>query len=326
MRCSVRSMSFDPEVTLDEHGELSFESEEALSFYLNRVLSEHDTPSGPVWHYTGADGCVGIVNGSEVFATHYGFTNDTSELIRGEEILRRVVDELARGEWAADGAPLPDMVDDHRTAYEWLAYELPERPLFDRPPLYLACFTTAGGDAITQWSGYGSRGSGYALQLDVQRPDFQAMNPLSFTFVRVVYDEEAFAATVRRQLYRYANLYWEYKAGRGVLERVGMFMMRECAALSVRFKDGSFAHEQEWRIVAEPHSRKGDEKQVHFRARGNMIVPYVKVPIGRAVRGVVCGPAHAGEGAARLEAVRLLLESNGYDPDLAMSSKAPFRG
>jgi hypothetical protein len=78
----------DEEVKLDDDGTLSYESEEALSFYLNRVLSEHDAPPGPVWHYTGADGCLGIVSNNEVFATHYGFANDTSELIRGEQIMQ----------------------------------------------------------------------------------------------------------------------------------------------------------------------------------------------------------------------------------------------
>jgi hypothetical protein len=317
-------MRDNEDVTLDDDGELSYESEEALSFYLNRVLSEHDTPPGPVWYYTGADGCIGIVSRDEIFATHYGFTNDSSELIRGEQIVRRVVDELAGGGEASptDGSA-EFWVAERREAYQWLAYELPEKALYERPPLYLACFTTAGGDAVSQWSGYGSRGSGYSLCLDIKPPDFQAMNPVSFMFVKVVYDDEAFAATVRRQLYRYANLYAEYKAGASVLERVGMFMMRECASLSVRFKDGCFQHEQEWRIVAQPHDRR---ELVNFRSRGNMIVPYVKVPIGRAVHGLVCGPAHAGEGEARLEAARMLLAKYGYDEDLAEVSKAPFRG
>jgi hypothetical protein len=55
-----------------------------------------------------------------------------------------------------------------------------------------------------------------------------------------------------------------------------MFMMRECSALSVRFKDESFKHEQEWRIVAEPQLERRREL-VSFRARGNMLVPYIKV-------------------------------------------------
>lgn len=317
---------YDETVTVDENGDLSGDSEVALSHYLNHILSENDESPGPVWHYTSAEGCAGIVENGEVYATHYGFTNDSSELIRGESIVRKVVEELANG---GEAPPEDGRVDgwapSRREAYEHFAYMLPEEPLFARRPLYLACFTAAGGDAVTQWAGYGARGSGYALCLAIKPPDFQMMNDVRFSFVEVVYDEALFAAMVRSQMFRYANIYSEYRAGNGVLERVAMFMMRECAELSVRFKDECFKHEQEWRIVAEPEFRKGNEV-VSFRTRGNMLVPYVKVPIGRAVCGLVCGPAHAGEEVARLEAARILLSKHKYSPGLATLSKAPFRG
>lgn len=316
----------DEAVTLDEEGELSYESEEALSLYLNRVLSEHDKPDDPVWHYTGAEGCEGIVARDEVWATHYAFTNDTTELIRGEQIVRKIVDELADGgETRPRGKRADGWARHRREAYRWLAYELPEKPLFGRPPLYLACFTEAGGDAMPHWAGYGSRGAGYSLKLDVKPPEFATLDGVEFLFARVVYREKAFAATVRRQLFRHANLYAQYRQGASVLRRVGMFMMRECAALSVRFKDQAFEHEKEWRIVAEPRSQKPNAL-VHFRTRGNMLVPYLKVPVGRAVRGLVCGPAHAGEAAARLEAAKMLLVKHGYSKVSASLSEVPFRG
>lgn len=298
--------------------EEEFDVKEAIAARCNEILSSSDKPDDPLWHYTGAEGCAGIVSTGEIFATHYGFTNDTSELERGETIVRKVVDELAETETDLDLGE----------AYKHLRWTMSPELMSEREPVYLACFTAAGGDDVSQWSGYGRRGAGYALRLGIKPPSFPhdfAMKA-STMLVQVVYDEADFVKTIRRQLFRFANVYKEFSGepGNEVLLRVGEWMERECASLSVRFKDPCFEHEQEWRLIASPWHAMGE--LVSFQTRDNKLVPYVKIPIGRVVKELVCGPAHAGEGAARLAGARMLLARHGYDVQIASQSELPFRG
>lgn len=282
-----------------------------------KILSTDDKPKEPLWHYCGADGCVGIVSTDEMFATHYGFTNDTEELQRGEKVVLATLQRLAAS----------DPNQKARELYDMIAKSLPGQQFTDLADAYLACFTAAASpDDLTQWSGYGHRGTGYALQLDLQLPSPVPEGQLAVMLVRVLYDDDEFSKLVEQQLDRYIQVYLKHGADPALKKQVGVWMMRECASLSPRLKHRCFAHEKEWRLLAVPMTKNAAEL-IEFRKREpNMLVPYVKISIGRAVRLLVAGPAHGGEERARYGAAKMLLARYNYDSKLAKLSPIPYRG
>jgi hypothetical protein len=286
---------------------------EAVDAACEGLVSYSDEGAGPLWHYCGADGCEGIIVNDEIWATHYGYTNDTEELERGERLLVDVLQGLE----ARETDPVK------KGLYKSVAHSLPGQQLTDMSDVYLACFTEADdANELTQWSGYGHKGTGYALQLGIQGPVERDGAALAGMLVKVIYSDDAFKAAAETALARHADAC--AAIGPDAAERGFVWMMRQCAALSPRLKHPCFAHEKEWRLIAAP---LGDDRtaEVFFRKRGNNFVPFVKLALGKVVRRVVVGPAHAGEAQGRLFAVKLLLERNGYRSRLAETSEIPFR-
>src|SRR5262249_12446106 len=56
-------------------------------------------------------------------------------------------------------------------------------------------------------------------------------------------------------------------------------------------KDPTFAEEREWRLMVLGHAGDAD---VRFRARGNVVIPYLLVPLPEPnpIRTIVIGPGH----------------------------------
>jgi hypothetical protein len=51
-------------------------------------------PSGPLYHYTTAAGCEGILRSNQLWATNPRYLNDSSELSHGQELFVRVCERL----------------------------------------------------------------------------------------------------------------------------------------------------------------------------------------------------------------------------------------
>ena len=292
--------------------------EERIDAECAKVRSTDDLPKEPLWHYCGADGCQGIVATDEIFATHYGFTNDTEELLRGQKIVFETVQRMVAAE----------MNQQKRELLEMVAKILPEQQMNAlQADVFLACFTASPGpDDLTQWSGYGHRGTGYALQLDLKLPEQLPVDRLGVTLAKVIYDDNEFAKLVQDQVERYVSIYLANNPDPATVSRVASWIRLECALLSPRLKHSCFAHEREWRLIAVPRT-KNAVFLIEFRKRDpNILVPYVKISIGHVVRAMVIGPAHGGEATARLYAAKMLLAKHCYGASLAKLSPIPYRG
>jgi hypothetical protein len=283
------------------------------------LLSKDDAPQKDLWHYTTPEGALGIVSNNEIWASHYGFTNDTSEIRIGEAVVCRVVQEMANVENDRDRKQL----------FTQLAKDLPRLVLSERADVFVACFTDAGGNDLSQWSGYANRGLGYALQLRIDAPVEGSGGNLGGLLAKVEYDEAAFSRRVKSQLLQYANVFDRFKGrNRAVHGYLMVCMLRECAALSPRLKHEAFAKEQEWRIVAIPMRQADTAKLAELRPRPVVgLIPFLRLKLGdRPVKQLVVGPVHAGEEPARLAAAKMLLAKYDYDPAQAKLSGIPFRG
>jgi hypothetical protein len=52
---------------------------------------ERQTPSSLIYHYTNAGGLIGILERKRIYATHYMYLNDLSEIRYGEDMISRIL-------------------------------------------------------------------------------------------------------------------------------------------------------------------------------------------------------------------------------------------
>src|ERR1700730_5288689 len=115
------------------------------------VREFHKKPNDRVWHYTGADGLLGILKSNRMWATNIKYLNDASEFKHG----RTLVDEMLtkKGKDSPDLDPLlktvVNIIEQFKTNSE----------------VYIVCFCEGNGadDLLSQWRAYGANGGGYSI-------------------------------------------------------------------------------------------------------------------------------------------------------------------
>ncbi len=114
----------------------------------------HATPPDELFHYTSAEGFLGILATGRLWAARVEYLNDATEFGYGTSLLQEVLEkkktEVPPG-WKSEFLTrclrgIPDA---------WCTY-------------FVACFCT-DGDLLSQWRGYGSRGGGYAVGFQARR-------------------------------------------------------------------------------------------------------------------------------------------------------------
>lgn len=272
---------------------------------------------------------MGIVETGLMWATHYRFTNDTTEISLGENAIQRVVDAVADG---AEGA-LRDMFK--RVSLWHTVASLPRVT-----PIYIASFVQrdeGAADDLIHWRSYGAHGDGYAIRLEnIPIPDAQVPTAQSGAMlVRCMYDVDKFEALARRQLTRIGERGVPFAAKHGApAQRLAdASLMRQAGALLPRLKHRSFESEREWRYVLAPFGQN-DVRQpgsaAKFRNTKKGIIPYIEFPLHGPrekrlpLTKVVVGPSRDQE--RRVDAVRLLLAKYDMNPEIVEAATIPFRG
>jgi Protein of unknown function (DUF2971) len=292
-----------------------------------------------LYHYTDAQGLLGIVQSQQLWASNAAFLNDSTELtyIRGvlAEVAKEFRDEYgvtARiREYAASAVAGTGRFSPTEGQTASVISILESAPtmagsVFD---VYVSCFCSHG-DLLSQWRGYPSSGGGYALGL---RPE--SIRRGGGVLRRVIYDEE----TQRRLLYDLlapivdamasadpddAKDLWDWL----VREHLGRVYasLQEC---SFCFKHPGFTEESEWRLVI---LRTRDQKQrpndapPDLRATRTGLLPYLRRSLeGDGVAEVVVGPSSQPTLAA--DAAVQLLRNAGYENarDMVLHSAIPLR-
>src|SRR5262245_24599401 len=119
----------------------------------------HHHPPATLYHYTTADGLLGIFQSRQLWATNVRFMNDTSELAYAFDLIRSVFGELAHG------------ISRRRNPKMLRALESSERALMDmlndaeHDTKHFAVSFCEDGNLLSQWRGYGQLGNGFALGL-----------------------------------------------------------------------------------------------------------------------------------------------------------------
>jgi hypothetical protein len=294
-----------------------------------RIIDEflQQKPKGPLYHYTSAEGLLGMMQTRTIWATSVQHLNDAQEYQYGVELLREELTTRLR----AERGPANER-------YGELLKSLEGR---QPGPIYVTCFSEKG-DLLSQWRAYCPKGNGYSISLDGQHlQHVEAAH--GFRLLKCVYDLEEQRDLCRALIDAFINQenvdlpdttaadFWEtmersFQADQARRSKWAEKLLMVAAAL----KHQGFKEEQEWRFVG-----LGSSASAHCFREGRFgIVPFCKIPLCREDQGIkvneiIIGPT--GDRSAALMAVGTMLwfYADDYDPSrvppIYRATETPYR-
>ena len=310
--------------------------------------ARHRSRPAILYHYTAADGLLGMLQSHQIWATNVRFMNDRSELDYGIRLVRRVLEE---DEFVAKLPQLDCLGFANMKATIQLMLEDAEKKT-----THFAISFCEKENLLSQWRGYGQSGSGFALGFQTdrlsefvaeQRPDSNLRPEESVPVIlrRVIYEQHTQENFVRSWIRaivkslrfdRRAKTPTQTERPYTQLDMAVIRLLYECL---VCFKHPGFHEEEEWRLIQQGRVGDQDVTKVDFRTRSGRIVSYTPLtfrptanghpPKGRdpnalPIVAITYGPTLDPGGSER--ALRAFLTSRGYDTDhiLIRPSGIPF--
>lgn len=211
-----------------------------------------------LFHYTDANGLLGIFRGASLWATSAYHLNDVQEFRYAIDLIT----SLLRGRLSSEKGPF-------NAFYAELAKMLED--MLDVVQVFVSSFSEEG-DLLSQWLAYSGPKNGYAIGFGAE--EFSVAFGQGFKLVRCVYkkeDQEALASKVINAFCQMRSQSEDVSSGDGNI--LGVIML---AAASM--KHPGFEREAEWRLI-KPMIMGYEQEVVYFRQGRGGIVPYLKVPL-----------------------------------------------
>lgn len=301
-----------------------------------------------IYHYTDANGLLGILKAQKLWATHAAYLNDSEEVVQGIRMVRNVATAL--------GGKLPsELTDEHlgkKLLLQFMARmfgaKLPEQvqeqmdSLIPRFGPFVTCFSEER-DRLSQWRGYG-RTAGYAIKFDgrklreyildhgakTERSD-ETSEPLLVnrrTFVKMVYEPSELEHATQEHIAKLWDtiVFILKKLAAGDMEPPTESEIGDASEIlpsliltALRLKDKGFEEEKEYRMLvfANPDD---------FAATGRGLTPRVEIEFDpKCIKEVIVGPGPDRE--TRLSSVEYYKTVHSdYSEVEVTPSKIPFRG
>lgn len=279
-----------------------------------------------LFHYTNAQGLVGILETSRLWATNYRFLNDSSEIKYGAALFEAVRSEYAERTSNPVVAEFLRRAQVTSNAFDGM---------FD---VYVSCFC-ARDNLLNQWRAYAGTGGGYALAIGSREMQMRRRpnQPDQIHFLRkVVYDEPLQRDIVGQilssaiQALEESKMTLEEESTNQFIAKCCQFVRDETAEYLMCFKHPAYAVEEEWRLchVVEPRLAA----HMLFRNGPFGLTPYValdptpmagvytdKIPLHQVRFGPTVDPENAKY------ALGLLLQTKGYWQTKVEGSDLPVR-
>jgi len=271
-----------------------------------------------IWHYTTADGLLGVLDSGSLFATQLACLNDQSELRYAVFMVRSAM-QLMRLKPGED--PDRDYIFDF----------LDRAAMIDVLPnseLFVACFSR-NGDELSQWRAYGGGENGYAIAFRTQ-----ALFSHHSVVAPVSYDHALHLNVAGEVAAAFVDFYLRgARRGHDRQEWTIDFTRAWDAAMGrvgAMIKHPAFTAEAEFRCI---HKLEPSEHgSLEFRQKAGMLSRYLPLyfpPLGKPrekllpIEGVIVGPCR--HSAVSKASVEMLLRKHGYPSAVAEVSSAPFQ-
>ncbi|SRR5258708_3275247 len=238
---------------------------------LNEWFALHDLLPETLYHYTTAEGLLGIFNSNRLWATQADYLNDSSELNYARDRIRIL---LANQTTKWSDPAITELLT------------IAQRVIGSGPrTFHVACFCE-NGDLLSQWRGYGNDG-GYAIGFSVRELGYK-MNPTPpYALRKVIYDQsrqdELISTLIEKTLETFRNLTFGCPPDDVIRIRALVLSMFEdfVDQYTICFKDPLFQEEHEWRIVESPwvFDSDGYVSRLRFRRIPGGFAPYVELDL-----------------------------------------------
>ncbi|MCM2455282.1 DUF2971 domain-containing protein [Rhizobium sp. CG4] len=257
-------------------------------------------------HYTSLDGFLNIIRESQIRASNILFLNDKEEMEYGIKIAKEVLAEF-------------DKEEGRKRSSRSLKVQM------EIPDVYACCFCEEQ-DMLSQWRGYGAASQGVSIQFDADALATLAKSH-NFQLVTVKYGKKDAMSVLRERLQgaeTTASIIRSLIELKNEEDYTADDVRRNMVLnLAPEFKNDAFKEECEWRIVATANV----VKQVHYRTRDNVIIPYVNIGNSNArlpITRVTVGPGK--DSNLTRKSIEKFLSSNLFynNVDVGVSS-IPFR-
>ncbi|WP_417495145.1 DUF2971 domain-containing protein [Maricaulis sp.] len=308
--------------------------------------------SDRVLHFTNGAGFLGIIEGDHLRATHFEYTNDSSEL-------RSYLDAISRLSLNSDVEADSDNLIEEKdgkiiVTLSQTNWQILQLGIVRNPDQFLNAYLTSFckiqnmyqyyNGLLSQWRGYSNDG-GYALEFfkDEIINKLQGLSETeSFSFTTDVkyVDNTKIERELQKSFYKTAsisqrqsildkNLFdmgpFNLNDKRSVIGLAGIQVALQVMKSCLQYKNLHFSEENEWR-VGSFHMKPLDEGSsfVNFYNRGGTLTPYLRILAGKTcklLRRVVVGP-HPQQGR-RIRSAEMLLAKHGCKAKVSGSS-IPF--
>jgi hypothetical protein len=291
--------------------------------WLGNWLAKNATPKyDKLFHYTNADGLLGILRSRVFWGTDITHLNDSSELEYGIELVRRQLDEAARRRAQGKVAALLDAVRENFHSFGWLT-------------AFVSCFCQEG-DLLSQWRGYGGSGGGYTIGIRSCSKQDTAIPEPKISLRQVIYNPTEQLQLINGSIakleefadYVYADNSLDWNE---VANKLTSFFRQEVGDYLWCFKNDAFSEEQEWRFMYLTGPADPAPRSMHFRPTSGGLIPYVELDLFNLRTGdtfldiceIVCGPALDPDRS--VSTVKTLLRSLKYEGVDVRPSRVPLR-
>jgi hypothetical protein len=235
----------------------------------NEVFQEDKKVPRVLYHYTSAQGLLGILESNSLRASDLHFMNDFSELKYATELINN---ELVRAAKEHIADLLPQFLSKPFRAY-----------IIDEFTAYAVCFCEKE-DQLSQWRAYAGHGTGYALGFDLNQIENIQAGDSQTILQKVVYDRERQLNLLKEPIKEYidnfrttnnnASGFSEDQRQKHLSNSFDNFLGSTCT-FPLFFKNQAFEEEKEWRMVVIKHL--SDMEHLEFRELRSTIVPYINM-------------------------------------------------
>ena len=320
--------------------------------------SDPDKFSDAIFHYTNADGLLGILSNGEIWSTGYFTTNDASELVAGKGILTEIFRErtyqLLHENNKSVGVLREHGVSifDEAGRFENMLFDSTMRTLH----IFITCFCRPNSEIdfqdglLSQWRGYGGS-NGYALHFSRSKLDEwtqgvrRISTKYSCSFDNVYYDlnnpykdkvlehKDLYLKTYTNYLDIRAEQEQDLRKANELIDANPQILWPDLKSMKVmleRFvmyllhtKNSHFSEEREYRMSV---VLTGQLDDVEFFNKNGVLVPYIKSSrisesLLDCIEGIIVGPGPHQD--IRHQSVSYLLTSLGLKKKVRLS-KIPY--
>lgn len=235
-----------------------------------------DPANDYLYHYTTAEGLIGIVKNRKIWATNILYLNDAKEFRHGMELGEKYVQDLydrAEGKNKQYGAGIKD------NGYLKVLVDKVRRLKSSEDALGYVCSFSELEDDLSQWRAYCPRG-GFAIGFPKDRLKKIASEHV-YRFEQCAYDLAAQRKVIRNYIKAgikddSQELAESIKGSKETVKSIHPgYALSYLAIAAATLKDPAFRSEKEWRMVRYP-GPDAQKKGLCFRAKHGVIVPYME--------------------------------------------------